>query len=185
MKKYRHWSILIMWLIGTSVIWAQNTPFRVKVARASGASDMATGAKQVKLHVTLENLTNKAIESIDVKWSYVTETGSYTIVRHFIDGQKTVDLKGMGKLEFDTDAVDIQASSYGPRLRGHWIKVVYNEKTIFEEFNPQSVQKYIEPHLKEGEAEPRSKSSSGDDSSPPANVRPKPAKAKDSDTPKE
>ena len=140
--------------------WAQTAPFKVSVARVSGAAAVSGGSRDAKLRVELQNMSSKALEGIHVEWTFVVEDDSYSSVhRTFSDGDKTVDLKALATMKFDTDAVELARQRYGPKLRGHWAKVSYGGKTIFEEYNPQTVKKYVEQHQKsadkEGSAEPK------------------------------
>ena len=157
------WVIIVLSLIWASDAQAQIAPFRVKVTRVGGAehtkvleyeSDtMETSAsRSVKLHLELSNLTNKPLEEIQVQWSLVVGLGEDG--RKFIDGEKIVELKPLGKTEFDTDAAATTQVRVDGRtlpnqgLRGHWVKVTYADKTVFEEFNPQTIKKYIEQRAK-------------------------------------
>jgi hypothetical protein len=152
MSTSKTWWMALGILLLSSSAWAQTSPVKVKVTRVSGAQTVlqSNTPLEVKLRISLQNLTNKALEGIKAHWTFVTEDNSYSPPRRqFHDGDKTVDLKSLAPFDFDSDMAEVSRNNFGVQLRGHWLQVSYQGKAIFEEFNPQTIKKFIEQHLKE------------------------------------
>ncbi len=131
---------------------AQSSPIKVKVTRVSGAQSVleTKTPREVKLRVNIQNLTSKPLEGLEVRWMFVVDT-SYA-PRQFEEGKKSVELKPLATAEFDSSVVEVSRNTtYGPQLRGHWLRISHEGKTLFEEYNPQTLKKIIEQHEKDKE----------------------------------
>lgn len=140
--------------LGSSA-WAQTAPLRVTakpITGVPGAVRGSAGSREAKLRVSLQSLSAKPLEGVETRWTFVVEDDSFAPpYRTFADGSKTVDLKALGRVEFDTEIVEVSRERYGPKLKGYWVQVTCEGKTVFEEHNPESVRKYLEQRRKDAE----------------------------------
>jgi hypothetical protein len=152
--------------------FGQIAPLKVTVNRVTGPEHPKTGFSnrvtfkhETHLHIIVENTTGRALEGIETSWVYVLDhvpvmkqhgnVKMNEIGTGFVTGNKTIALRPAGRMEFDTESVELtrERSESGvlneQTMRGYQFRVAVQGKTVFEETKPPSIEKLVVEFLQE------------------------------------
>jgi len=139
-------------------------PFTVEVKRFTGAKQ-ASGVvtktessfyQTARLDVTLGNLRNVAVGPLEWQWVIgLLEVSSLGKAKEqfFNGGNLRMELKPLGKLVLRSDEVMLsglvtsRGMKSGQRLRGHFVRVFYQGRLVFEDANPPNMKPAAEKYL--------------------------------------
>ncbi|MBI5687078.1 MAG: hypothetical protein HZC54_18565 [Verrucomicrobia bacterium] len=139
-------------------------PFEVGVKRFTGAKQ-ASGVvtktessffQTVRLDMTLGNLRNAPVGPLEWQWVIglleVSSSGSLK-QQFFSGGGRGMELKPLDRKVVRSEEVMLAGMSSsrgmksGHRLRGHFVRVFYQGRLVFEEANPPNMKSVAEKHL--------------------------------------
>jgi hypothetical protein len=150
--------------VGALTLSRELAPFTVEVKRFTGAKQGSgvvskTGAsffQTVRLSVTLSNTRNTPVGPLEWQWVIglfdVSSSGD-TKQQFFTGGERQIELEPLEKKVVKSDDVTLAGMSSnlgmksGQKLRGHFVRVFYQERLVFEEANPPAMKSAAENYL--------------------------------------
>jgi hypothetical protein len=146
------------------VLSRELTPFTVEVKRFTGAKQGSgvvtkTGTsffQTVRLHVTLGNTSNGLVGPLEWQWVIglldVSSSGDLK-QQFFTGGESAMELRPLEKRTVRSEDVTLAGMSSnvgmrsGQKLRGHFVRVFYQGRLVFEEANPPAMKAAAENYL--------------------------------------
>lgn len=140
------------------------TPVRVEVKRFSGARQGSgvvtkTGAsffQTVRLDVTISNTRSAPVGSVDWQWvigTFDVSSSGDTKQQFFTGGEQHLELKPLERKQLHTDDIALsgmstnQGMKSGQKLRGHYVRVLFQGRLVFEDANPPNMKSVAESYL--------------------------------------
>jgi len=139
-------------------------PFAVDVKRFTGAKQgsgvvtktEASFFQTVRLNVTISNLRNAPVGPLEWQWVIglfeVSSSGNLK-QQFFTGGDRQMELKPLGKKVVQSQDVMLagmlsnRGMKSGHRLRGHFVRVFYQERLVFEDASPPNMKSVAENFL--------------------------------------
>ena len=139
-------------------------PFTVEVKRFTGAKQgsgvvtktEASFFQTVRLNVTISNLRNAPVGPLEWQWVIglfeVSSSGNLK-QQFFTGGDRQMELKPLGKKVVQSQDVMLagmlsnRGMKSGQRLRGHFVRVFYQERLVFEDASPPNMKSVAESYL--------------------------------------
>ena len=140
------------------------TPFTVEVKRFTGAK-LASGVvtktetsfyQTVRLDVTFRNARNAPVGPLEWQWVIglldVSSSGGMK-QQFFTGGERQMELKALEEKAVRSQDVTLSGMSSrlgmksGQKLRGHFVRVFYQGRLVFEEANPPAMKAVAENYL--------------------------------------
>ncbi|MCX6901664.1 MAG: hypothetical protein NT105_23540 [Verrucomicrobia bacterium] len=139
-------------------------PFTVEVKRFTGAKQgsgvvtktEASFFQTVRLNMIMSSLRNAPVGPLEWQWVIglleVSSSGNLK-QQFFTGGDRQMELKPLGKKVVRSDDVTLAGMSSsrgmksGQRLRGHFVRLFYQGRLVFEDANPPNMKSVAESYL--------------------------------------
>ncbi|MBM3889560.1 MAG: hypothetical protein FJ388_10585 [Verrucomicrobia bacterium] len=149
--------------VGALTLSKELAPFTVEVKRFTGAKQGSgvvtkTGAsffQMVRLNVTISNTRNTLVGPLEWQWviGLFDVSSSGDMKQQFFTGSGQMELRPLEKKVVQSDDVTLAGMSSnlgmrsGQKLRGHFVRVFYQGRLVFEEANPPAMKPAAENYL--------------------------------------